>query len=164
MTRASWSFTGSADPLASFYSNKRAIQCALFEVKLLLDSSSERSTWPYVSKGSILSPSPESSPCRGITAVFSGKLASSTSRRQDKKNGFGSLLAISRRTVSSCPAWKMRLNFWPLLLVQTNLRPNHHLVQRSFNLFPNVLKPSLRTYSLYDGRYLFLQNVCDKCI
>lgn len=98
---------------------------------------------PYTGKGSILCPSPMSSPCRDIAVVFRGKIAPSTPCRQDKKNGFESPLVIGRGAARSGPARKMRLYFRPLRLVQANSRHNHPPVQRIFNLFLNLLKPSL---------------------
>ena len=107
---------------------------------------------PYTGKGSILCPSPMSSPCRDITAVFRGKIAPSTPCRQDKKNGFESPLVIGRGAARSGPARKMRLYFRPLRLIQANSRHNHPPVQRIFNLFLNLLKPSLKKHTRKDGQ------------
>ena len=122
---------------------KQAIQCTLFEINFSFEFKIRKEHVPYTDKSSILCPSPMSSPCRDITAVFRGKIAPSTPCRQDKKNGFESLFIASRRETSGGPTRKMRLYFQALLLVQKNLRDNHPPVQRIFNLFVNVLKLSL---------------------
>lgn len=103
-----------------FCSYKRAIQCTFFEIKFSFEFKLKKEHVPYTGKGSILCPSPMSSPCRDITAVFRGKIAPSTPCRQDKKNGFESPLVIGRGAARSGPARKMRLYFRPLRLIQAN--------------------------------------------
>lgn len=61
-----------------FCSYKRAIQCTFFEIKFSFEFKLKKEHVPYTVKGSILCPSPMSSPCRDITAVFRGKSAPST--------------------------------------------------------------------------------------
>ena len=94
-----------------FCPNKRAIQCTLFEIKFSFEFKLRKEHVPYTGKGSILCPSPMSSPCRDITAVFSWKISPSTSRCQNEENRFEGLFVIGRGATCSSSSREMWLNF-----------------------------------------------------